>query len=64
MDKKQELLNRIEILEQQLYVIINYPKSFEEKLGKRGIKDKIDEILDEIITHRKIIKIIKNKENE
>jgi len=37
-------------------LIIRYPESFEEELGKRGVLDRIDEILDEIIELEKINK--------
>lgn len=53
---KNERLKRLTILFQQLEMIRLYPDSFHENLGKRGTKEFIDEILDEINLHRQALK--------
>mgnify|MGYP000527744403 CR=1 FL=1 len=53
---KHERLKRLTILFQQLEMIQLYPDSFHENLGKRGTKEFIDEILDEINLHRQALK--------
>ncbi len=61
MTQKQEHQNRLLILFQQLKVIEVDPKSFHEKLGKKGTELLVDEILDEINCHRKQLKRLKNE---
>ena len=45
---KKQLKNRLKILFQQLELMNIYPDNFQDKLGKRGIQNYIDDILDEI----------------
>lgn len=52
---RKERLQRISILKQQLTLIQLLADEFEEKLGKKGVQDRIDEILDELSYHLKII---------
>jgi hypothetical protein len=57
---RKERLQRVNILKQQLTLIQLLAYEFEEKLGKQGVKDRIDEILDELSYHLKIL----NAENQ
>lgn len=57
---RKERLQRVNILKQQLTLIQLLADEFEEKLGKQGVKDRIDEILDELSYHLKIL----NAENQ
>lgn len=52
---RTEIENRLKILKQQLTMINYYPESFEEKLGKEGIRELIDQILDEMISLKKTL---------
>lgn len=52
MTRRDRLL-RINLLKQQLTLIQLLRAEFEEKLGKRGVLERIDEILDEINFHLK-----------
>lgn len=45
---KKQLKNRLKNLFQQLELINKYPDSFLENIGKRGMENAIDNILDEI----------------
>ena len=54
---KREILNRIRILKQQLQLIQMYPEAFEEYYGnKKNVLRRVDEILDEIMILRRLLK--------
>ena len=52
---RKERLQRISILKQQLTLIQLLADEFEEKLGKKGVQERIDEILDELSHHFKML---------
>ncbi len=52
---RKERLQRVNILKQQLTLIQLLEDEFEEKLGKQGVRERIDEILDELSYHLKIL---------
>ena len=52
---RKERLQRVNILKQQLTLIQLLADEFEEKLGKQGVRERIDEILDELSYHLKIL---------
>ena len=52
---RKERLQRVNILKQQLTLIQLLANEFEEKLGKQGVRERIDEILDELSYHLKIL---------
>lgn len=58
---EQEIENRLEILKQQLSLITKYKNHFEEVLGRVGVSDFVDTILDEIIYLEKERKNLKRK---
>lgn len=54
---RREILNKIRVLEQQLQLIQMYPEAFEEYYGsKKNVTRRIDEILDEIMILRRLLK--------
>lgn len=45
---KRELKNQIKSRKDTLTLILNYPDSFHQALGKRGTDELVDKILDEL----------------
>lgn len=58
---KRQLKNRLKVLFQQLELMNRYPESFLENIGKRGIENTIDDILDEINEINRALKKINNQ---
>lgn len=52
---RKERLQRVSILKQQITLIQLLADEFEEKLGKKGVRELIDEFLDELSYHLKIL---------
>ena len=58
---KKQLKNRLKILFQQLELMNLYPDNFQDNLGKRGIQNYIDDILDEINEISDLLEKLNNK---
>ncbi|MFK8006576.1 MAG: hypothetical protein AB8H03_09400 [Saprospiraceae bacterium] len=54
--KEQEIKNRINILEQQLFIVTDYRNQFNSIYGKNGTDKLVDKILDELIFLNKELK--------
>jgi hypothetical protein len=50
---EREVQNRIKLILDTLYLVTTFPNQFEEKIGKKGLQDMIDRLLDELITYMK-----------
>ena len=61
---KRDLQNQLKILEQQLTLAIKYSEHFEKVLGKKGVQNFIDRILDKMITNKRLLKELENKSND
>jgi len=61
---EREIKNLIKVKKDTLTLIFLNEGYFIELLGKRGVKDLIDEKLDEIIEFNKLLKKLKNNEGK
>ena len=50
--KDKQRQKRIKVLKDQLTLVNLYPEHFLERLGKRGLEQYVNEILDEMNYHR------------
>ena len=61
---KRELQNQLKLLEQQLTLAIKYTEHFEKVLGKKGVQNFIDKVLDKIIINKRLLKELENKNKD
>jgi hypothetical protein len=61
---KRELQNQLKLLEHQLTLAIKYSEHFKKVLGKNGVENFIDRILDKIILNKRLLKELENNSND